>query len=188
MIRLIVGLGNIGYQYTNTRHNAGFWMVDEIARRYNATWSLETKFFAEVSRIKVNNQDFFLLKPQTFMNLSGKAVVALALFYKILPEQILVIHDELDFKPGVVKLKLGGGNGGHNGLKDIDRVIGKNYWRIRLGIGRPLDASKMVGYVLGIPPAPEQLDISNAIDKGLLVLNEIIAGNFAYATKQLHTQ
>jgi PTH1 family peptidyl-tRNA hydrolase len=188
MIKLIVGLGNIGYQYSNTRHNAGFWMVDEIARRYQAIFKLESKFFAEVARIKHNNQDFFLLKPQTLMNLSGKAVVALALFYKILPEQILVIHDELDFKPGVAKLKFAGGNGGHNGLRDIDRVIGKNYWRLRLGIGRPVDSSKMIGYVLGSPPKQEEMYIHNAIDNALELFDEIIAGNFASATKKLHTQ
>jgi len=187
MIRLIVGLGNIGHQYTYTRHNAGFWLVDEIAKHYQVTFKSETKFFAEVARLNIAGDEVFLLKPQTLMNLSGKAVVAFALFYKILPQNILVVHDELDFKPGIARLKFAGGNGGHNGLRDIDRVIGKDYWRLRIGIGRPLDNNKMVGYVLGRPPVAEEIEIRLAIDKVLALVDELISGNFASATKKLHT-
>lgn len=188
MIRLIVGLGNPGREYADTRHNAGFWCVDAWARKLGIGFSLESKYFAELARTKIGQQDLFLLKPQTYMNLSGKSVQALASFYKIQPEEILVVHDELDFKPGTTKIKQGGGNGGHNGLKDIDRVIGKNYWRIRIGIGHPGDASKVAGYVLNNPTLDDKIEIERNIDKVLSVSEALISGDFANAQKILHTK
>lgn len=186
-IKLIVGLGNPGYEYTETRHNAGFWFVDSVAAKYKVSFQSEAKYYGEVAKFKHNGEDVFLLKPQTFMNLSGKSVVALALFYKILPSQILVAHDELDFNPNVVKLKYGGGNGGHNGLKDIDRVIGKDYWRLRIGIGHPGDRDKVVGYVLKKPIVDERIEIDRSIDKSISSLDLILAGDFNNAMKKLHT-
>lgn len=188
MIRLIVGLGNPGHEYAETRHNAGFWLIDLLARKNSLNLTAEGKYFGEVTRWRCGGQDVFLLKPQTFMNLSGKAVSALANFYKIKPEEILVVHDELDFKPGMAKLKQGGGNGGHNGLKDIERVIGKNYWRLRLGIGHPGDAAKVVGYVLNKPLLDERIAIDLSIDKSLKIMSLLVAGDFAGAQKILHTK
>lgn len=188
MIKLIVGLGNPGREYQDTRHNAGFWLVDQLARKLGVSFSLEGKYFAEVARCKVDGNDLWLLKPQTYMNLSGKAVQSLASFYKILPEEILVVHDELDFKPGTTKLKQGGGNGGHNGLKDIDRVIGKNYWRVRIGIGHPGDAAKVAGYVLTKPPVDDLISIEQNIDKVISVSGSLINAYFATAQKIIHTK
>lgn len=187
MIRLIVGLGNPGKDYALTRHNAGFWFVDQVAQQLGAKFSVEGRFFAEVAKVKLNGVEVYLLKPQTYMNLSGKAVQALASFYKISNENILVVHDELDFKVGVAKLKLAGGSGGHNGLKDIDRVLGRNYWRLRIGIGHPNDAYKVVNYVLAKPELTEQIAINLSIDKALAVCNLVVNGDFANAQKQLHS-
>lgn len=188
MIKLIVGLGNPGRDYTDTRHNAGFWFVDKVADKFNAKFNIESKYFAEVAKFRYNDEDVFLLKPQTFMNLSGKAVGALANFYKIPAASILVVHDELDFAPGTIKLKQGGGNGGHNGLKDIDRVIAKDYWRLRVGIGHPGDKNRVADYVLKKPILNESIDIDNALDKALNSINELLAGDFASAQKQIHTR
>lgn len=188
MIKLVVGLGNPGREYEATRHNAGFWLVDELVRKLGASFSLEGKYFAECAKAKFAGIDVWFLKPQTYMNLSGKSVQVLANFYKIQPEEILVIHDELDFMPGITKIKHGGGHGGHNGLKDIDRVIGKNYWRIRIGIGHPGDASKVAGYVLSKPSQDDLIEIERNIDRVLSVSNELLSGDFASAQKILHTK
>ena len=187
MIKLIVGLGNPGRDYAKTRHNAGFWLVEQLAAKARAGWSSESKFFAEIARISVGGAECWLIKPQTYMNLSGKAVQALANFYKILPSQILVCHDELDFACGIARLKHGGSAGGHNGLKDIERIYGKDYWRLRLGIGHPGDASKVVNYVLGYPVLDERIAIDLAITKSLLVIDLVLHGKFAEAQKKLHT-
>lgn len=188
MIKLIIGLGNPGREYEDTRHNAGFWFVDELSRKLGANFNLESKYFGFVAKTKIAGNDIWLLKPQTYMNLSGKSVQSLASFYKILPEEILVAHDELDFKPGTTKLKQGGGNGGHNGLKDIDRVIGKNYWRLRIGIGHPGDAAKVASFVLNRPTVDERVEIDRNIDKALLISTELLSGDFANAQKTLHTK
>lgn len=187
MIRLIVGLGNPGRDYVDTRHNAGFWAIDTLAKKFDVTCALEQKYHAEVARIKLGSYDVYLLKPQTYMNLSGKSVQSFASFFKISPEEILVIHDELDFAPGIIKLKQAGGNGGHNGLKDIDRAIGKNYWRLRVGIGHPGHANKVVGFVLNRPTLDEKFAIELALTKFITVSEDIILGNFAHAQRQLHT-
>ena len=189
-IRLIVGLGNPSSEYVNTRHNAGAWLVDAIAHKYKLTLMNESKFFGKISKFKFADNDVFLLEPQTFMNLSGKSLLAVASFYKILPQQILVAHDELDFIAGVIKLKDGGGNGGHNGLRDIDRVIGKNYWRLRIGIGHPGDKNKVADYVLKKPSIDDLIDINNAIDKAVSILDLILsssATDLSTAMKKLHT-
>lgn len=187
MIRLIVGLGNPGQEYASTRHNVGAWFIDKIAIKYDAVLANESKFFAITGKFRYKNYDIHLLKPQTYMNISGKSVLAIANFYKILPAEILIVHDELDFIPGIVKLKHGGGNGGHNGLKDVDRVLGKDYWRLRIGIGHPGDKSKVASYVLNSPDIDDSIEIAKALDKSIKVLEALLSGEMNIAMKQLHT-
>ncbi|MBC8949568.1 MULTISPECIES: aminoacyl-tRNA hydrolase [Xenorhabdus] len=187
-IKLIVGLANPGAEYAQTRHNAGAWFVDLLAQRYNQSLKEESKFFGYTARINVNGQDIRLLVPTTFMNLSGKSVLALAGFYRIQPDEILVAHDELDLPPGVAKMKLGGSNGGHNGLKDIQNKLGNNpnFHRLRIGIGHPGDKNKVVGFVLGKPPASEQKLIDDAIDEALRCTNILIKDGMNKAINRLH--
>lgn len=187
-IRLIVGLGNPGAAYTATRHNAGFWWVDDVARCQGAALRVESKFQGMVAKVRLSGQDVWLLEPQTYMNASGRSVVALASFYKILPDEILVVHDELDLPPGVAKLKYGGGHGGHNGLKDITAHLSTpNFWRLRLGIGHPGDKSQVVHFVLN-PPQRAELDlIEVASQQALDILPDIINGQFEQAMQRLHT-
>jgi PTH1 family peptidyl-tRNA hydrolase len=186
-IKLIVGLGNPGLEYAATRHNVGFWFVDLLADQFKVILRTEGKFFAEVGKFRSDDNDVWLLKPQTFMNLSGKSVLALASFYKILPGEILVVHDELDFMPGIAKLKLGGGAGGHNGLKSIESVIGKDTWRLRIGIGHPGDKSKVVAFVLKKPLKDEEIEIINALDRAMKVVPFMLSGEQNVAMKNLHT-
>ncbi|VDY64455.1 Peptidyl-tRNA hydrolase [Shimwellia blattae] len=166
-IKLIVGLANPGAEYAATRHNAGAWYVDLLAGNARAPLKEEPKFYGYTARLTLEGQDVRLLVPTTFMNLSGKAVAAMATFYRINPDEILVAHDELDLPPGVAKFKLGGGHGGHNGLKDIISKLGNNpnFYRLRVGIGHPGDKNKVVGFVLGKPPVSEQKLIDEAIDE-----------------------
>lgn len=188
-IRLFVGLGNPGPQYEATRHNAGFWWIDQIARDVGARLSSEAKFFGLAARFKSHDQEAWLLQPTTFMNASGRAVAALARFYKIAPEQILVIHDELDLPPGQAKLKLGGGHGGHNGLKDIAAQLGTpNFWRLRLGIGHPGEKSAVVGYVLHTPSRDEAGLIEDTIYQSSHLLPMLLAGSYEAAMLKLHTK
>jgi len=188
-IRLVVGLGNPGPDYQKTRHNAGAWLLDELAWDYKQSWRAENKFFGEAARASMpGGGDLWLLKPTTFMNLSGQSVVALARFYKILPNEILVVHDELDLPPGSARFKQGGGHGGHNGLKDIIAKLGTpDFWRLRLGIGHPGERTEVVNYVLKKPRAEEQAEIDQAIVSALAVLPQALAGDMAGAMKQLHT-
>ncbi|CNI20794.1 peptidyl-tRNA hydrolase [Yersinia massiliensis] len=188
-IKLIVGLANPGAEYAQTRHNAGAWYVDLLAERHNQSLKEEAKFFGYTARLNLAGQDVRLLVPATFMNLSGKAVVAMAGFYRILPEEILVAHDELDIPPGVAKLKLGGGNGGHNGLKDIQNKLGNNpnFYRLRIGIGHPGDKSKVVGFVLGKPPASEQTLIDDAIDESIRCTEVLMQDGITKAMNRLHS-
>jgi PTH1 family peptidyl-tRNA hydrolase len=187
-IRLIVGLGNPGPEYEQTRHNAGFWLVDALAGKPLAR---ETRFNAMAGKIKCAGEDIFLLQPQTFMNRSGQSVGALARFYKIAPEDVLVVHDELDMPPGAAKLKKGGSSGGHNGLKDITAALGtQDYWRLRLGIGHPRTAGSqqaVADYVLHRPRKEEQQLIDEAIEKSLKIIPLLCEGKFENATMQLHT-
>ena len=187
-VQLIVGLGNPGNEYEQTRHNAGFWFVDAIARQYHASFKSEKKFHGDVARISVNGQEVWLLKPDTFMNRSGQAIQALANFYKIKLENILVAHDELDLDPGVARLKKDGGHGGHNGLRDtIEKMGGKNFLRLRLGIGHPGDKNKVSGYVLKKASSDDHIDIERAIDQALKVLPEVVDGDLQKAMNELHS-
>lgn len=187
-IRLIVGLGNPGPEYEQTRHNAGFWLVDQIAR---TALQRDKNFQALVGKTNIADEDIWLLEPQTFMNRSGISVGGLARFYKINPAQILVVHDELDIAPGLAKLKLGGSSGGHNGLKDITAALGtQDYWRLRIGIGHPRTLNLQQGvadFVLHRPRKDEQGLIDEAIARGIDIIPRVVRGEFAEAMTQLHT-
>jgi len=183
--RLIVGLGNPGPEYEDNRHNLGFWFVDLLARELKVRLEPQGKFFGRVARIG----DLWLMQPTTFMNRSGQAVVALARFYKIMPDEILVVHDELDLQPGSIRLKPGGGNGGHNGLKDIQaHLTVPDFWRLRLGIGHPGDRNEVVNYVLKAPRKEEQELIDRALDRCLLAWPKLASGDYEAAQRLLHTK
>lgn len=188
-IRLIVGLGNPGIDYTDTRHNAGFWFLDQLAQREKVFFHEEKKFQGEVARVRLAGQDIWLLKPTTFMNRSGQAIVALALYYKILPEEILVVHDELDLMPGCMKLKKGGGNAGHNGLKDItEKLSTPNFWRLRLGTGHPRSlgmAQPVADFVLHAPSSEHKEMIQECIAAALKTTNDIACGDMARVQRSL---
>ncbi|RAX00814.1 MULTISPECIES: aminoacyl-tRNA hydrolase [unclassified Photorhabdus] len=188
-IKLIVGLANPGAEYAQTRHNAGAWYVDLLARSHNQSLKEESKFFGYTARINMCGHDIRLLVPTTFMNLSGKSVAALASFYRIQPDEILVAHDELDLPPGVAKMKLGGSHGGHNGLKDIQNKFGNNpnFYRLRIGIGHPGDKNKVVGFVLGKPPASEQKLIDDAIDEAQRCTDILMKQDMDKAINRLHS-
>lgn len=187
-IKLVVGLGNPGPEHARTRHNAGSWLVERLAAA-NGKSLTSSKFFGLHTQIVLAGQAVHLLIPTTFMNLSGKAIAALANFYKLLPEEILVAHDELDLPAGSIRLKKGGGHGGHNGLRDTISALGNNkeFYRLRIGIGHPGQASKVSGYVLGKAPDDEQTSINAALDETERHLDKIISGNMAAAMNQLHT-
>lgn len=188
-ISLIAGLGNPGTQYDQTRHNAGFWFVNEIARLYGGQFCLESKFNAEVCKLTVEGKAVWLMKPQTFMNRSGQPVRALAHFYKIPPEQILIAHDELDLEPGIARLKTGGGHGGHNGLRDLISQLGmKEFHRLRIGIGHPGHRDQVSDYVLGRPGKDDQIAIERAIDDATRVLPELMSGDWEKAMHKLHSK
>lgn len=187
-IRLIVGLGNPGREYETTRHNAGYWWVDELARLQNLSFKNEPKFHGLMARGPLHDHEMLLLKPQTFMNVSGRSVGALAQFYKIAPAEILVVHDELDLPPGVARLKLGGGHGGHNGLKDIIAHLGtKDFWRLRLGIGHPGERSEVSNFVLHDPRREERELIDAAMQRALDVAHLVIEGKTEAAMLKLHS-
>lgn len=187
-IKLIVGLANPGAEYAATRHNAGAWFVDLLAERLRAPLREEAKFFGYTSLVTLGGEGVRLLVPTTFMNLSGKAVAAMASFFRINPDEILVAHDELDLPPGVAKFKLGGGHGGHNGLKDIISKLGNNpnFHRLRIGIGHPGDKNKVVGFVLGKPPVSEQKLIDEAIDEAARCTEMWFTDGLTKATNRLH--
>lgn len=189
-LQLIVGLGNPGPDYDRTRHNAGADFVTELARRAGASLLPEQKFFGLTARISFHGRDLRLLIPTTFMNRSGQAIAALAQFYKIPTEAILVAHDELDLPPGVARFKQGGGHGGHNGLRDTISALGNNanFMRLRLGIGHPGSASQVVGFVLKKAPANEQELIDDAIDQAIGVMPEAVKGHWGVAMQNLHTK
>jgi len=189
MIRLMVGLGNPGPEYEATNHNAGFWWIDAVAREWKVSLAPERSYFGLVARVNRADGPVWLLEPQTYMNLSGKAVAALARFFKIAPNEILVAHDELDLMPGQAKLKLGGGHAGHNGLRDIHAQLGSpDYWRLRLGIGHPGVKAEVIDYVLR-KPKPEARDaIEQTIAKTMTVLDLIAAGQMEAATMKLNAK
>lgn len=188
-IRLIVGLGNPGIEYTRTRHNAGFWFVDAIARQTGSFFHDERKFQGEVCKTRIGGHDVWLLKPSTYMNRSGDAVVALAMYYKIIPDEILVVHDELDIPPGCMKIKLGGGNAGHNGLKDISAKLSTpNFWRLRLGTGHPRTlglAQQVADFVLSAPSSEHESAMETCINAAIKEIDSIANGDFPSVTRKL---
>ena len=189
MIRLLVGLGNPGPEYEATRHNAGFWWIDAVARELGATLLPERAYHGLVARVNRPGGPLWLLEPQTFMNLSGKSVAALARFFKIEPDEILVAHDELDLPPGALKMKLGGGHAGHNGLRDIHAQLGTaDYWRLRLGIGHPGVKSEVVNYVLRKPTPEHREAIEQCIVRSLDALPLLLDGQMERATMKLHAK
>jgi len=189
MIRLLVGLGNPGPEYEATRHNAGFWWIDEVAHRWSINLRPERSYHGLAARHTLRGEVVWLLEPQTYMNLSGKSVAALARFFKIDPTEILVVHDELDLLPGQAKLKQGGNATNHNGLKDIQAQLGSpNFWRLRLGIGHPGDRAEVVGYVLRKPPESERLLTQQGIDRSLEALDALVSGDMAEATRLIHAK
>jgi len=189
MIRLLVGLGNPGPEYEATRHNAGFWWLDAVARKLGATLVNDRGYHGLVARVNRKDGPLWLLEPQTYMNVSGKSVAALARFFKIAPEEILVAHDELDLQPGQIKLKQGGGHAGHNGLKDIHGQLGSaDYWRLRLGIGHPGVKAEVIDYVLK-KPAPEQREaIEQCIARSLDALDLLLGGEMERAMMKVHAK
>jgi PTH1 family peptidyl-tRNA hydrolase len=187
-IRLIVGLGNPGADYVDTRHNAGFWLIDLIAADRDESFRFEKRDNADECKFKAQGKDIYLLKPMTFMNRSGQAVASLARYYKIKPEQILVIHDELDLPPGTNRIKQAGGHGGHNGLRDIVNHLGsREFFRVRVGIGHPGDASQVINYVLHKPSIADLNAIETANRDTLAVMSLVIEGRIDKAMQALHT-
>jgi len=188
MIKLFVGLGNPGPEYEDTRHNAGFWWIDALARDWKLHLAPERSYHGLAARTNVGGQTVWLLEPQTFMNLSGKSVAALARFFKIAPEEILVVHDELDVVPGQAKLKFGGSHAGHNGLRDIHAQLGTgDYWRLRIGIGHPGVKSEVVNWVLKKPLREQREAIDDAIVRSLRAVPTLLAGDMTAAMQQIHT-
>jgi len=189
MIRLIAGLGNPGPDYAATRHNAGFWFVDALADRLRVSLSPERSYFGLAARVNVAGRPLWLLEPTTFMNVSGKSVAALARFFKIEPNEILVAHDELDLLPGQVKLKLGGSHAGHNGLKDIHAQLGSgDYWRLRLGIGHPGVKSEVINYVLKKPSPEHRVEIEKSIEQALSGIDLLLDGDMERATMKINAR
>lgn len=192
-LKLIVGLGNPGEKYARTRHNAGFWFVDELARRYGGQFRSEPKHQGEIARIRVSAEggaalEIWLLKPSTYMNKSGGAIASLSHFYKVTPGEVLVAHDELDLEAGIARLKLGGGHGGHNGLRDTIAAIGAEFWRLRLGIGHPGHKDLVLDYVLQRGSAADERAIEASINKAADALPVLLGQGAEKAMNRLHTQ
>jgi PTH1 family peptidyl-tRNA hydrolase len=187
-IKLIVGLGNPGREYERTRHNAGFWFVDELARAHGGTWRRESKYQCELARVRIGDAEVWLMKPQTYMNRSGAAVQAVVGFYRIAPAQMLVAHDEIDLPPGVVRLKQGGGHGGHNGVRDVIAQLGADFWRLRIGVGHPGSKEQVIDAVLDRASAAEQALIDAALARAYAALPELLRGDAQKVMKMLHTR
>ena len=189
MIRLLVGLGNPGPEYEATRHNAGFWWIDAVAHQFKTTPVPERSYFGRVARVNQADGPVWLLQPMTFMNLSGKSVAALARFFKIVPEEILVAHDELDLLPGQMKMKFGGSHAGHNGLKDIQAQLDTgDFWRLRLGVGHPGVKAEVVDYVLRKPPEEQRQAIEKCTKQSLTALHMLLAGDMERAMMTIHAR
>ncbi|WP_372768770.1 aminoacyl-tRNA hydrolase [Pseudoalteromonas sp.] len=188
-IQMLVGLANPGPEYAKTRHNAGAWFIEELAKRYNCILKHDSKHHGLVGKVIIKNQEFKLLIPTTYMNLSGKAVSSLANFYKIPVENILVAHDEMDLEPGIAKLKKGGGHGGHNGLKDIISKMAnqKEFMRLRIGIGHPGHKDKVTGWVLGKAPSADQALIDDVVDEAVRCMEILAKDGVLKAQNRLHT-
>ena len=195
MTKLLVGLGNPGDEHSHDRHNAGFWFVDALARRLNSHLVSDKRYQGKVAKAKLDGTDLWLLEPSTYMNLSGLSVSTICRFHKIIPSDILVIHDELDLKPGTARIKFGGGTGGHNGLKDIlSHLSTSDFWRLRIGIGHPRDITErkhsldVADYVLNRPALLDQKLIEEAIENALTVLPQFLSGDIQNAIQELHSK
>jgi peptidyl-tRNA hydrolase, PTH1 family len=187
-IQLIVGLGNPGREYEGTRHNAGFWLVEELARRHGGSFRMESRFKAEVARVQLAGGERWLVKPQDYMNNSGRVTAAVAGFYKVAAGAILVAHDELDLQPGDLRLKQGGGAGGHNGLKDLIAHFGPDFWRLRLGVGHPGNREMVNPWLLSATRANERAPIEEAVQQGADILPEMLEHGAERAMQKLHTR
>jgi len=188
VIKLIVGLGNPGPEYARTRHNAGFWLVDELARRHGGTFRHEGKHQAELARVRMNGGEVWLAKPMTFMNRSGGPVSSLLNFYKIAPGEMLVAHDEIDLPSGTVRLKDAGGHGGHNGLRDLIAAQGEGFWRLRIGVGHPGGSREVVDHVLTRPSVDDQKVIDDTIAAGADAIEAMLRDGAQIAMNKLHTK
>ena len=186
--KLIVGLGNPGAEYERTRHNAGYWFVDELLRRHGGAWRRESRHQSELARAAVDGVELWLQKPLTNMNGSGAAVASVARFHRIEPAAILVVHDEIDLPPGAARLKQGGGHGGHNGLRDVIAHLGPDFWRLRLGVGHPGSKDEVIDYVLERPRAEERRLIEAALSSALDVIPELVRDGTQKAMQTLHTR
>ena len=187
-IKLITGLGNPGREYERTRHNAGFWFVDELARAHGGTWRHESKYQCELAKVRIAENELWLLKPMTFMNRSGAALQAVGAFYRIPVLQMLIAHDEIDLPPGVVRLKQGGGHGGHNGVRDVIAQLGADFWRLRIGVGHPGSKAQVIDAVLDRASAAEQQLIDAALARAYAALPELLRGDPQKLMKMLHTR
>ena len=188
-LKVIAGLGNPGPKYAETRHNAGFWFIEEVARKYSASFRPDKKFHGELAKISLEGKDIWLLKPDTFMNRSGFSVKSLLSFYRVTADQLLVAHDEIDLPPGTAKLKTGGGHGGHNGLRDIiNQLATKDFHRLRIGVGHPGSKDQVVDYVLHNASRDERALIDADIDAAVAVLPDLACGAFEQAMQKLHSK
>ena len=187
-IRIIAGLGNPEEKYERTLHNAGFWFVDELARKYGGSFRYEKKFDADYCRINLHGEDVWLVKPQSYMNCSGQPIRGMLDYYRLKANQLLVAHDEIDLPPGTVRLKEGGGHGGHNGLRDIIKHCGNGFLRLRLGVGHPGEKHKVTNYVLKRGSADIEAAVERNIDEAIDVMPELVDGNVSAAMKKLHTK
>ena len=185
-IKLIVGLGNPGYKYTVTRHNAGFWFIDQLARRHQTSFRTETKFKAVVASFEHEGKRVWLVKPTTFMNLSGECVGPFAKYYQIAPENTLVVHDELDLSVGTSRYKWAGGHGGHNGIRDIFNHFGKDFWRLRVGVGHPGSKEQVLSFVMKAPSSKEQSLIDDSLERVFDTLPDVLTGDMEAAMRSLH--
>ena len=188
VIKLVVGLGNPGAEYARTRHNAGFWLVDELARRHGGTFRHEGKHQAELARVRIGGDEIWLVKPMTYMNRSGGPVSSVLGFYKIAPGQMLVAHDEIDLPSGTIRLKDAGGHGGHNGLRDLIAAQGDGFWRLRIGVGHPGNSKEVVDFVLTRAGADEQRAIDETIAAGADAVEEMLRNGAQIAMNKLHSK
>ena len=185
-LKLVVGLGNPGSEYARTRHNAGFWYVDELARRGGGAWRRESRHQCELARVTLAGCELWLMKPGTYMNRSGAAVQSLAAFYRIAPAEMLVVHDDIDLPPGVARLKQGGGHGGHNGVRDVIAQLGPDFWRLRIGVGHPGDKDQVIDAVLDLATPDEQRLIDAALERAHAALPELLRDGAQPAMSHLH--
>jgi PTH1 family peptidyl-tRNA hydrolase len=186
-LKLVVGLGNPGAEYARTRHNAGFWFVDELARRGGGAWRREPRHQCELARVRLEGSELWLAKPATYMNHSGNAVQSVAAFYRIAPAEVLVVHDDIDLPPGVARLKQGGGHGGHNGVRDVIGQLGADFWRLRIGVGHPGSKDEVVDAVLDRATKAEQQLIDAALERAQAALPELLRDGAQPAMTRLHT-